>query len=220
MSLLLLTLYIFGACTCFVSRVKMRKSNGESSRLDRKTVERNRRIHMKGLCLKLASLLPPHVFNPSKVKVVFCSLPSSTKTLTYIQDMPSQQDQLELAACYIKQLRERVEGLQRAKEEQAITAPRPSSSAMTSLMIGLSLPVVELRDFGSSIEVVLISGLNKNFMFYEVMNVLSEEGAEVVSASYSTVGDKVFHTIHAQVRFSRVGVETSRVWKRLQELVC
>ena len=113
--------------------------------------------------------------------------------------MLSQQDQLELAACYIKQLRERVEALQRAKEEQAITAPRPSSSAMASLMIGLSLPVVELRDFGSSIEVVLISGLNKNFMFYEVMNVLTEEGAEVVSASYSIVGDKVFHTIHAQV---------------------
>ncbi|KAG5223062.1 transcription factor bHLH [Salix suchowensis] len=159
----------------------MQKSNGESSSLDRKTVERNRRIHMKGLCLKLASLLPhPHVCKPSK-------------------DMLSQQDQLELAACYIKQLRERVEGLQRAKEEQATTAPRTSSSAMTSLMIGLSLPVVELRDFGSSIEVVLISGLNKNFMFYEVINVLGEEGAEVVSASYSTVGDKVFHTIHAQV---------------------
>ncbi|KAJ6418286.1 hypothetical protein OIU84_001625 [Salix udensis] len=179
----------------------MQKSNGESSSLDRKTVERNRRIHMKGLCLKLASLLPPHVCKPTK-------------------DMLSQQDQLELAACYIKQLRERVEGLQRAKEEQATTAPRASSSAMTSLMIGLSLPVVELRDFGSSIEVVLISGLNKNFMFYEVINVLGEEGAEVVSASYSTVGDKVFHTIHAQVRFSRVGVETSRVWKRLQELIC
>ncbi|XP_061956164.1 transcription factor bHLH162-like [Populus nigra] len=134
--------------------------------------------------------------------------------------MLSQQDQLELAACYIKQLRERVEGLKRVKEEQAITTTRTSSSAMTSMMIGLRLPVVELRDFGSTIEVVLISGLNKNFMFYEVINVLSDEGVEVISASYSTVGDKVFHTIHAQVRISRVGVETSRVCERLQELIC
>ena len=123
--------------------------------------------------------------------------------VTFIQDMLSQQDQLELAASYIKQLRERVEGLRRVKEEQAITTTRTSSSAMSSMMIGLRLPVVELRDFGSTIEVVLISGLNKNFMFYEVINVLSEEGAEVVSASYSTVGDKVFHTIHAQVIIDR-----------------
>lgn len=49
----------------------MQKSNGESSSLDRKTVERNRRIHMKGLCLKLASLLPPHVCKPSKVYLVY-----------------------------------------------------------------------------------------------------------------------------------------------------
>lgn len=132
--------------------------------------------------------------------------------------MLSQQDQLELAACYIKQMRERVEKLKRVKE-QAITTIQTSRSGMTSMMIGLRLPVIELRDFGSSIEVVLVSGLNKNFMFYEVITVLSDEGAEVVSASYSTVGDKVFHTIHAQVRISRVGVETSRVWERLQELI-
>jgi hypothetical protein len=48
----------------------MKKRNSESSRLDRKTVERNRRIHMKDLCLKLASLLPPHLFKPSKVFLV------------------------------------------------------------------------------------------------------------------------------------------------------
>ncbi|KAJ6411730.1 hypothetical protein OIU84_008331 [Salix udensis] len=109
-------------------------------------------------------------------------------------DMLSQQDQLDLAACYIKQMTERVEKLKRVKE-QAITTTRTSrSTGMASKMIGLRLPVVELRDFG-------------------------EEGAEVVSASYSTVGDKVFHTIHAQVRILRVGVETSRVWERLQELI-
>ena len=61
------------------------------------------------------------------------------------------------------------------------------------------LPVVELKDLGSSFEVVLITGLEKNFMMYEVIGVLEDEGAEVVNASFSTVGDKVFHTFHAQV---------------------
>ena len=41
------------------------------SKLDRKTVERNRRIHMKGLCLRLTSLVPPHYFNPSRVRKSF-----------------------------------------------------------------------------------------------------------------------------------------------------
>jgi len=61
---------ISSSSSCFVLRVKMKKRTSESSRLDRKTVERNRRIHMKDLCLKLASLLPPHLFKPSKVFLV------------------------------------------------------------------------------------------------------------------------------------------------------
>lgn len=65
--------------------------------------------------------------------------------------------------------------------------------------INNNMPVLELRDLGSSIEVMLISGVNKNFMLYEVITVLEEEGAEVVSANFSTVGDKIFHTVHAQV---------------------
>ncbi|KAJ6868909.1 hypothetical protein NC651_033871 [Populus alba x Populus x berolinensis] len=74
----------------------MKKSSSETSKLDRKTVEKNRRVHMKDLCFKLASLVPHHFFKPSK-------------------DMLSQQDQLELAACYIKQMRERVEKLKRVR---------------------------------------------------------------------------------------------------------
>lgn len=62
------------------------------------------------------------------------------------------------------------------------------------------LPIVELRDLGSSIEVMLVSGLNKTFMLYEVISVLEEEGAEVVTASFSTVGDKIFYVVHAQVQ--------------------
>lgn len=45
--------------------------SGNGNKLDRKTVERNRRIHMKGLCLRLTSLVPPHYFNPSRVLSLF-----------------------------------------------------------------------------------------------------------------------------------------------------
>ncbi|KAF2282914.1 hypothetical protein GH714_043334 [Hevea brasiliensis] len=156
----------------------MMKSNSESPRLDRKTVERNRRIHMKDLCFKLASLIPSHHFKHSK-------------------DMLSQQGQLDHAAAYIKHLKERIEKLKK-KKEQAMGTSVANNSTMDAMMMGLRLPMIELRDLGSSIEVVLISGLKKNFMFYEVITIIEEEGAEVVSASFSTVGDKVFHTIHAQ----------------------
>lgn len=45
----------------------------------------------------------------------------------------------------------------------------------------------------------MISDLNKRFMFHEVINVIEEEGAEVVNANFSIVGDKIYHTIHSQV---------------------
>lgn len=45
-------------------------SNSPEKKLDRKTVERNRRIHMKGLCFKLTSLVPLQHFQPSKVSPI------------------------------------------------------------------------------------------------------------------------------------------------------
>ncbi|XP_022735688.1 transcription factor bHLH162-like [Durio zibethinus] len=183
-----------------------RNSHGgdSTSKPDRKTIERNRRIHMNTLCFGLASLIPHHYFKTSKENV-------------------SQQDQLDLAAAYIKHLRERTEKLKEIKEQvmKSMEASSSSSSIMktTEPVGGLSLPVVELKDLGSSIEVVLITGLNKNFMLYEVISILQQEGAEVVSASFSTVGGKIFHTLHARAIISRVGVETTRVCQRLQELI-
>ncbi|KAK9278846.1 hypothetical protein L1049_028425 [Liquidambar formosana] len=179
-----------------------KSSSSEQAKLDRKTVERNRRIHMKGLCFKLGSLIPPHHFKPSS------------------KDMVSQQDQLDQAATYIKKLRERIEELKGMKQLAMGNTGISTGNITEPMMAGLILPVVELRDLGSSLEVVLVSGLKKNFMLYEVIVILEEEGAEVVHASFSTVGDKIFHTIHAQVKISRVGVDTPRVWQRLQELIC
>lgn len=117
----------------------------------------------------------------------------------FFQDIISQRDQLDQAATYIKQLRDRIDKLKEMKEEAMKSIKTSNSNIMDAMNIGLRLPLVELREFGPSIEVVIISGLQKNFMLYEVINILEDEGAQVVSASFSTLGDKLFHTIHAQV---------------------
>ncbi|XVF50307.1 hypothetical protein PTKIN_Ptkin04bG0086100 [Pterospermum kingtungense] len=181
----------------------MKKNSGggdSTSKADRKTIERQRRVHMKALCLKLASLIPRHRFKPSK-------------------EIVSQLDQLDLAAAYIKHLRERLEKLKEIKDQLMKSVEASSGIMNTTAPVGPCLPLVELRDMGSSIEVVLITGLNKNFMLYEAIAILEQEGAEVVSASFSTVGGKIFHTLHAQAKLSRVGVETTRVCQRLKELI-
>ncbi|KAF7123955.1 hypothetical protein RHSIM_Rhsim12G0163800 [Rhododendron simsii] len=184
-------------------------SSNSPEKLDRKTVERNRRMHMKDLCFKLTSLVPPRHFQPSK-------------------DMLSQQEQLDQVATYVKQLKERVDELKARKaiamgNNNNITGTKNSNKETTSsssMSEYFRSPVVELRDLGSSLEVNLVTGLEKNFKLSEVIGILHDEGTEVVSAVFSTFGDRVFHTLHAQVRVSRVGVETSRVCQRLQELVC
>ncbi|XP_042489357.1 transcription factor bHLH162-like [Macadamia integrifolia] len=167
-----------------------------SSKLDRKTIERNRRMHMKGLSFKLASLIPRH-FNSSK-------------------EISSQQDRLDHAASYIKELKQRVEELKERKQ-QVMNIHGINNDTRETTSIGSNLPVLELRDMGHSLEVTLITELNKNFMFNEVISVLTEEGAEVVNASFSVVGEKVFHTIHSQATSERVGVDTTRLCQRLKE---
>lgn len=66
--------------------------------------------------------------------------------------------------------------------------------------IDSNLPMLEVRDLGSGVEVTMVTGLNKTFMLSEVINVVEEEGAEVVTANFSTTGHKIFYNIHAQVQ--------------------
>ncbi|KAI4342545.1 hypothetical protein MLD38_027162 [Melastoma candidum] len=185
-----------------------KSSRDESCKPDRKTIERNRRIHMKGLCFKLSSLIP---------------LPYHNK------DIVSQQDQIDQAAAYITQLKERIEGLKMRKELlMRNNGDHPHMGDHNTAMIdgsayGLkpkkSAPVIDLKEWDSGLDLTVISGENDKFMFYEVISILEEEGAEVVSASVSKVGNNFLHTIQARVRICRLGVETTRVCQRLEDLV-
>ncbi|CAI9753930.1 unnamed protein product [Fraxinus pennsylvanica] len=180
----------------------MNKIGGSTvNKMDRKAIEKNRRIVMKDLCFKLNSLIPPQHMKPAK-------------------EVLSQQDLFDQAASYIKQLKEGIEELKSRKRLLDLsTADEANNSIRDSVMYGVKLPFLRFRDFGCSFEVVLISGNTKKFMLHEVIRILEGGGAEVVTANLSNIGVNVFLTLHAKVKFSRVGVDTSGVFQRLQALV-
>ncbi|XP_026440686.1 transcription factor bHLH162-like, partial [Papaver somniferum] len=198
-------------------------NTGKSGTIDRKTIEKNRRIQMKALCFKLVSLITPNS------STIVPQKHSSNKDVCKPQIV-----QFDNAAAYIQELRKRIDELKRKKQgmihggEQEIisinSSTSTSSSSSTSTMTGTNLPganlpILEVKDFEDAMVVVVVTGLNKNFMFYELITILEEHGAEVVSASFATVSDKVYHTIHSQVRCSRLGVETTKICDRLKKLV-
>ncbi|KAL3529587.1 hypothetical protein ACH5RR_008909 [Cinchona calisaya] len=175
--------------------------NDASRKLDRKTIERNRRIRMKALVLELTSLVPSQHFKRSK-------------------EMLSQKDQLDQAADYIKQLRERVEKLNRTKEVLKSKFETKGTANLIKSAIPVSrIPVVKIREIGSSLEVVLVSSFRQNFALHEVIRILQEQGVEVVSVSKSIMNRSIYHILHAQVKVTRFGVDTSIVYDRLQKLL-
>ncbi|RCV24292.1 hypothetical protein SETIT_5G073000v2 [Setaria italica] len=188
---------------------------GGGCKLERKDVEKNRRLHMKGLCLKLSSLIPPAARHASLLSEAAASASNPNK------DTVTQLDQLDSAAAYIKQLKERIEALKRRKEGRgggkggagAAAAPVGGGAG------GVRMPVIEVRYQDGTLDVVLISEAERPFKLHEVITVLEQEGAEVVSASFSVVGDKIFYTVHSQALSPRIGLDAARVSERLQDLL-
>ncbi|KAI6705160.1 hypothetical protein NL676_008122 [Syzygium grande] len=166
-----------------------------SSRADRKTTERNRRNRMKALLSKLHSLVPPQ------------SPRESTLTLP---------DQLGEAANYIKDLQVKVEKM-REQKERLLEIEKINTTMNNGLMIGFKSPEIGIRKSGSILEVVLVTGLDGQFLFNETIQVIHGEGADIVNANFSYVDDAMLHTIHAKVGDGDCSDE--RISQRLQEIV-
>ncbi|XP_048132468.1 transcription factor bHLH162-like isoform X6 [Rhodamnia argentea] len=147
-----------------------------SSRPDRKTTERNRRNQMKGLLSRLHSLVPQQSSRESKL-----TLP----------------DQLCEAANYIKNLQVKVEKM-REHKEGLLEIEKINTTMNNGLMIGFKSPEIRIWKNGSILEVVLVTGLDGQFIFNKSVRVIHEEGADIVNASFSDVGDAMLHTIHAK----------------------
>ena len=186
---------------------------GGCSKMERKEVEKNRRLHMKGLCLKLSSLVPAHHLRHYSSSS--SSPPSSNK------DAATQLDQLDSAAAYIKQLRGRIDDLKRRKQAALSGGTAGCSSSVSAgdyKAQTTSLPVIEVRHHDGTLDVALVSEVGRPFRLHEVIAVLEQEGAEVVSASFSLVGDKIFYTVHSQALCPRIGLDARRVAHMLRGL--
>ncbi|XP_039811652.1 transcription factor bHLH167-like [Panicum virgatum] len=209
-----------------VVRSSTRSNNSGSSgtttpAVERKEMERKRRQQMKSLCDKLASLIPKED----------CS-----------RDAMTQLGSLDVAAAYIKKLKERVDELQQKRSSAQLMAAGTSgggggSVASTSMATAAAsggarseedaaeeaaeAPVVEVvhHHDGSSLDVVLISSVERPFKLHEVVTVMEEEGAEIINANLSVASRKIFHTIHCRAFSPRIGIEVSRVSERLKAMV-
>ncbi|KAL3617134.1 hypothetical protein CASFOL_039528 [Castilleja foliolosa] len=165
--------------------------NPNSTRADRKTIEKNRRNQMKVLYSKLNSLVP----HQSSRGVV--SIP----------------DQLEGATNYIKELQFNLEKMKQKKERLV--------EISANLSTNTNLPSIDVRVMGSALEVVLISGQNCQFMLSEIIQMLHEEGADVVNASFYVLDSSFFHTIHCKINGDQSLQEygAARISDRLKKFV-
>ncbi|KAA8519778.1 hypothetical protein F0562_014121 [Nyssa sinensis] len=170
------------------------ENNPSSSRTDRKTIEKNRRNHMKSLYSKLNSLVPHQTS----------------------QEVLSLPDQLYEAANYIKELQTTLEKL-KEKKERLMGTDRPNANLSGG--VGLRSPQIEVHQVGSALEVVLITGLDCQFMFNESIRIIHEEGTEVINASFSVIDDTVFHTIHSKIGESAPVNAAARISERLKKFV-
>lgn len=115
----------------------------------------------------------------------------------------SLPEQLDEATSYIKKLQTNLERMKEKKDGlMGMEKPNGSMSSSSSSRVmakGIRSAQIEIHQNGAALEVVLITGLDCQFMFNETIRVLHEEGAEIVSASFTVVEDTVFHTIHSKV---------------------
>ncbi|XP_022777352.1 transcription factor bHLH162-like [Durio zibethinus] len=172
----------------------MENNPNNSSRTDRKLIERNRRNQMKALYTKLNSLVPHHNSREST------SLP----------------DQLDEAANYIKTLQA---NLERMKERKDSLMGVEGTNITSRSRSGPKSPQIQIHEMGSSLVIGLTTGSNGQFIFNETIRILHEEGAEIVNASFSVVDGTVFHTIHLTVGESASDYRATRISERLTKFV-
>ncbi|XP_048547895.1 transcription factor bHLH168-like [Triticum urartu] len=197
--------------------MKARVAGGTASPMEKKRSERERRQRMKALCEKLASLIPKEHFPHA--------------------DTLSQLGSLDVAASYIKKLKERVDDLQHKKASAQAMATllgvsgisTPTITATTSSGAGspeggkkleAAPRVVEVRQYDdASMEVRLICSMERPIKLHEVITILEEEGAVIINANHFVAVDRIFYTIHSRAFSTRIGIDVSRISERMGALV-
>ncbi|XP_039024721.1 transcription factor bHLH162-like [Hibiscus syriacus] len=160
--------------------------------MNRKTIERERRSNMRDLFSRLFSLLPPQPARRSSIP-----------------------DRLEQATEHINQLRSRLEGLEQ-RRSQLEEAHRATRTSLTS-------PVINISEYSniSGMEINLITGSELNLSLSQIIRIIGEEGAQVISLTLSKSGNMNILSIHCQqAAISYInGIDRSRLFQRLITLV-
>ncbi|KAG6589225.1 Transcription factor bHLH, partial [Cucurbita argyrosperma subsp. argyrosperma] len=170
-----------------------------AAKIERRIVEKNRRNQMKTLCSQLNSLLPNQ-----DSKEISLALPDQIdEAVKYIKEL---EKKVNLA----KEKKEKLEG----KNKSSMNIESSSSSSSSS-----ASPQLKIHQSGRSLEIILSSGLDNQYLFSETISILQEEGVEVVNASFSVSGSSVFQTFHAQLEGSMIEFEAAKVTERLKRLV-
>lgn len=161
-------------------------NNTSPTKVERKIIEKNRRNHMKKLYSILNSLLPHQI---------------SMEPL-------SVPDQIDAAVEYIKSMQRRLKECEEKKQKlmhmgrkrsSCTTSSIASETITSSSSESFSAPRIEIHSTGSTLEIILITGTENQFVFQDIIGILNQEGAQVENATYSMVGNSIFHTIHAKV---------------------
>ncbi|XP_062105998.1 transcription factor bHLH162-like [Humulus lupulus] len=168
------------------------------TKIERRIVEKNRRNQMKVLFSRLNSLLPPE---------------NSKEALT----LPDQVDE---AINYIKSLEANVKKI-KEKKKSLMGKKRSCSSTFQNdnVMGSLRSPKIEIHEMGSVLEIVLITGQDNQFIFYELIRILHEERADVTNAKYSVFGDSIFHVVHAEIVESIFSFGGTKISERVRRFV-
>ncbi|XP_030528855.1 transcription factor bHLH162-like [Rhodamnia argentea] len=172
------------------------ENSPSSSRNDRKLIERNRRHQMKALYSQLNSVVPHQ---------------SSTEAT-------SLPDQLHEATNYIKKLQINLEKM-KEKKERLLGIEELNTSMNYGMNVALSSAEIEIHQNGSALQVILITGLDHQFMFNRVITLLHEDGAEILNVSFSILGDRTLHSIHCEVGDCALSLDSARISERLRQCV-
>ncbi|XP_018489352.1 transcription factor bHLH167-like [Raphanus sativus] len=145
-----------------------------------------------------------------RMKDLFCLL-SSHVSPTRRLPVPQLIDQ---STSYMIQLKEKVTYL-KEKKKTLLGEVRCRSERSSSL-----LPKLSIHSRDSIIEMNLIISDNvKRLALHELMRVFEEEGAQVMSANLQNLNDRTAYTIIAQAIISRIGIDPSRIEKRVREII-
>ena len=115
-----------------------------------------------------------------------------------LQEVVPLPDQIDEVINYIRSLQAKIEK-SKEKKETLLGSRKRSRAFISESIPSLKSPKIEIREMGHALNVTLVTGYDDKFLFHEIIRLIQEEGAEVLNANFSVVGNSIFHAVHAKV---------------------